>query len=113
MGNVLGAVRLNRMTDESTSPECQRDQMRTCARLHGHQVVQITEHTDVEARSPPRSARVSARAGASEPEWPSLTWFVMAAASTEQELLKAQLKAARQEVSGALGLLKLPDKGHA
>lgn len=46
MGNVLGAVRLSRMTDESTSPECQRDQMRTCARLHGHQVVQITEHTD-------------------------------------------------------------------
>ena len=47
MARVLGAVRLSRLTDESTSPERQREQIETWARLHGHTVAHITTDTDV------------------------------------------------------------------
>ena len=44
---VLGAVRLSAMTDETTSPERQREQITGYASLHGHEVVEITEDLDV------------------------------------------------------------------
>ena len=52
MADVLGAVRLSRMVDESTSPERQREQIQTWAKLHGHQVVHIAEDTDVSGAIP-------------------------------------------------------------
>jgi site-specific DNA recombinase len=52
MARVLGAVRLSRLTDETTSPQRQREQIRTWAALYGHTVVHITEDTDVSGSVP-------------------------------------------------------------
>jgi hypothetical protein len=52
VADVLGAVRLSRMVDESTSPERQREQIRTWSKLHAHQVVHITEDTGVSGAIP-------------------------------------------------------------
>ena len=49
---VLGAVRLSKMRDESTSPERQQAQVEAWAKLHGHTVTAITEDTDVSGRVP-------------------------------------------------------------
>ncbi len=46
------------MTDESTSPERQREQITIWAKLHGHRVAHITEDTDVSG-----AMAVSARPG--------------------------------------------------
>lgn len=40
------------MTDESTSPERQREQIATWAKLHSHDVVKVTEDTDVSGAMP-------------------------------------------------------------
>jgi DNA invertase Pin-like site-specific DNA recombinase len=53
MARVLGSVRLSRKTDESTSPERQREQIETWAKLHGHDVVKITTDTDVSGKVHP------------------------------------------------------------
>ena len=52
MPRVLGAIRLSRMSDESTSPERQREQIAAWSKLHGHEVVHITVDTDVSGRVP-------------------------------------------------------------
>jgi site-specific DNA recombinase len=49
---VLGAVRLSKMRDESTSPERQRAQVEAWSQLHGHAVATITEDTDVSGKVP-------------------------------------------------------------
>jgi hypothetical protein len=49
---VLGAVRLSKMRDESTSPERQRGQVEAWAQLHDHAVTAITEDTDVSGKVP-------------------------------------------------------------
>lgn len=49
---VLGAVRLSKMRDESTSPERQRAQVEAWAQLHGHAVTAISEDTDVSGKVP-------------------------------------------------------------
>jgi site-specific DNA recombinase len=49
---VLGAVRLFKMRDESTSPERQRRQVEAWAQLHDHAVTAITEDTDVSGQVP-------------------------------------------------------------
>jgi site-specific DNA recombinase len=58
---VLASVRLSRLVDESTSPERQRDQIHTWTKLHGNQVVHITEDTDVSGAVPASSRRVLVR----------------------------------------------------
>jgi site-specific DNA recombinase len=52
MARVLGAVRLSRLVDASTSPERQQEQIYTWAKLHGHEVVHVTIDTDVSGRIP-------------------------------------------------------------
>jgi site-specific DNA recombinase len=52
VADVLGAVRLSRMADESTSVERQREQIATWSRLHSHTVAHITEDTDVSGAVP-------------------------------------------------------------
>src|SRR5215472_16481675 len=47
MAKVLGALRLSRDSEESTSIERQREQLTLWARLHGHDVIGFTEDTDV------------------------------------------------------------------
>jgi site-specific DNA recombinase len=47
MGRVLGATRLSHDTDASTSIERQREAIEGWSRAQGHQVVAITEDTDV------------------------------------------------------------------
>lgn len=48
---VLGAVRLSRHTDESTSVSRQREQIRTWASLYGHDVVAIAEDLDTSGKT--------------------------------------------------------------
>ncbi len=45
------------MTDESTSKERQREQIETWARLHGHEVVAVSEDTDVSGKVSPFKRR--------------------------------------------------------
>jgi site-specific DNA recombinase len=47
MSRVLGAIRLSRLSDESTSPERQREQIQAYGTAHGHEVVHITVDLDV------------------------------------------------------------------
>jgi site-specific DNA recombinase len=49
---VLGAVRLSRMVDESTSPARQLEQIETYSKLHGKRVVHVTTDTDVSGAVP-------------------------------------------------------------
>lgn len=44
---LLAAVRLSELTDETTSPERQREKILTYARLHGHDIVGVAEDLDV------------------------------------------------------------------
>jgi site-specific DNA recombinase len=55
VARVLGGVRLSRLVDESTSPERQRDQIRTWSKLHSHEVAHITEDTDASGAIPASS----------------------------------------------------------
>ena len=50
---ALGAVRLSNLTDETTSPERQREQIRGYASIHGHTVIHITEDLDVSGATSP------------------------------------------------------------
>jgi DNA invertase Pin-like site-specific DNA recombinase len=52
VARVLGGVRLSRLTDETTSPERQREQITTWSKLHGHSVADMTEDTDVSGAMP-------------------------------------------------------------
>jgi DNA invertase Pin-like site-specific DNA recombinase len=54
MGRVLGATRLSHDTDASTSIERQREAIEAWARAHGHQLVTVTEDTDVSGTIAPR-----------------------------------------------------------
>lgn len=53
MSRIHGAVRLSRMTDASTSPERQREQIEMWAKLHGHEVVSWSTDTDVSGKVSP------------------------------------------------------------
>ena len=50
---VLGAVRLSHATEETTSPERQREQIQQWSALHGHTVVHISEDINVSGNVPP------------------------------------------------------------
>jgi site-specific DNA recombinase len=50
---VLGSIRLSRLTDATTWPERQREQIEQWARLHGHTVAHITTDTDVSGKVSP------------------------------------------------------------
>jgi DNA invertase Pin-like site-specific DNA recombinase/uncharacterized protein (DUF427 family) len=50
---ALGAVRLSNLTDETTSPERQTEQITGFAGIHGHTVVRITEDLDVSGATRP------------------------------------------------------------
>jgi len=52
VARVLGAVRLSRLTDETTSPERQREDITLWAKLYGHTVTHITVDTDVSGSLP-------------------------------------------------------------
>jgi site-specific DNA recombinase len=54
MGRVLGATRLSHDTDASTSIERQREAIQGWSRAQGHQVVAITEDTDVSGSIAPQ-----------------------------------------------------------
>lgn len=54
MGRVLGATRLSHETDASTSIERQREAIEGWSRVQGHQVVAITEDTDVSGSIAPQ-----------------------------------------------------------
>lgn len=82
MANVLGAVRLSRMTDESTSPARQREQITMWAKMHGHEVVHITEDTDVSGRVP-ASMRPELGPWVTEPEL-TARWDVLVAAKLDR-----------------------------
>jgi site-specific DNA recombinase len=43
---MLGCIRLSRETDETTSPQRQREQLTRFAQLHGHELIEITEDLD-------------------------------------------------------------------
>jgi site-specific DNA recombinase len=43
---MLGAIRLSRETDETTSPQRQREQLTRYKDLHGHDLIEITEDLD-------------------------------------------------------------------
>ena len=51
---LLGAIRLSRDTDETTSPERQREQIESYAKAHGHDVVYIAEDLDVSGAVAPK-----------------------------------------------------------
>jgi site-specific DNA recombinase len=82
MARVLGAVRLSRMTDETTSPERQQDQIRTWARLHGHTVVHITEDLAVSG-SVPAATRPQLGPWLTDPSLMA-RWDVLVAAKTDR-----------------------------
>jgi site-specific DNA recombinase len=50
---ALGAVRLSNLTDETTSPARQREQITGYAGIHGHTVIHITEDLDVSGATSP------------------------------------------------------------
>jgi DNA invertase Pin-like site-specific DNA recombinase len=50
---LLGAIRLSNLTDETTSPERQREQINGYANLHGHTVIDITQDLDVSGATSP------------------------------------------------------------
>lgn len=54
MGRVLGATRLSHNTDASTSNERQTETIQTWAQARGHQVVAVTEDTDVSGSISPQ-----------------------------------------------------------
>lgn len=54
MPGVLGAVRLSRLVDDSTSPARQREVISAWASMHGKPVVHVTQDTDVSGRVPAR-----------------------------------------------------------
>ena len=82
MARVLGAVRLSRMTDETTSPERQREQIHTWAKLHGHQVVHITEDADVSG-SVPAALRPDLGPWLTDPALMA-RWDILTAAKTDR-----------------------------
>lgn len=82
MARVLGAVRLSRLTDETTSPERQQDQIRTWARLHGHTVVHITEDLAVSG-SVPAATRPQLGPWLTDPSLMA-RWDVLVAAKTDR-----------------------------